>query len=173
MDLAPHVNGLSRALASAATAGGEEAEQFLGRFAPPLESAIRLALLNVLSAAADEITAELAPGSVDLRLRAGEPQFVVATPAPAPPEPAPEPPPVDEPRPASEPPVDEAATARISLRLSERLKAGVDEAAARENLSVNTWLVRVIAGALEPDPPRRAPRGRGFQVGESYVGWSH
>ena len=39
-------------------------------------------LLDALSAAADEITRELAPGSVELRLRAGEPDFVV-TPAPA------------------------------------------------------------------------------------------
>jgi hypothetical protein len=46
-----------------------------------LESAVRLMLLDALSAAADEITLELAPGSVEVRLRAGDPDFVV-TPAP-------------------------------------------------------------------------------------------
>jgi len=165
MNLEPHVDGLSRALAAAAAAGGDEAEQFLDRFATPLESAIRLAMLNVLSAAADEINEELAPGSVDVRLRAGEPRFVVMPPpgdsvAPEPAEPAP---------PAPVP--DEGTSARISLRLSERLKAGVDEVAGNEGLSVNTWLVRVVAAALDADRRRQAQR-RGLQVGQTYSGWT-
>jgi hypothetical protein len=119
---------------------------------PPVEPAIRLAMLNLLSAAADEISASLAPGSVEVRLRGGDPQFVVDRPASAAPPPAP-------------PVADEAANARISLRLSDRLKAGVDEAAGHEGISVNTWLVRVVAAALETPP-------RGLQIGQSYTGWS-
>ena len=99
-------------------------------------------LLDALSAAADEITRELAPGSVELRLRGGEPEFVV-TPAPAD-EPA-EPEPTR--RPPRSPDADEAATARINLRLPEQLKAGVEQAAGRERLSVNAWLVRAAAAA--------------------------
>ena len=70
--------------------GGDDARALAERLTAPLESAIRLMLLDALSAAADEITRELAPGSVELRLRGGEPDFVV-TPAPAdePAEPAP------------------------------------------------------------------------------------
>lgn len=37
-------------------------------------------MLNVLSAAMDEITRELAPGSVDVRLRGLDPDFVVTLP---------------------------------------------------------------------------------------------
>src|SRR2546421_138697 len=115
--------------AAAADAGGEDARALAERLTAPLESAIRLMLLDALSAAADEITRELAPGSVELRLRAGEPDFVV-TPAP-----------VDEPdepaRGAQPPEGDEGATARINLRLPEQLKAGVEHAASRERLSVN------------------------------------
>jgi len=37
-------------------------------------------LLDGLSAAADEITRELAPGSVEVRLRGRDPNFVVTTP---------------------------------------------------------------------------------------------
>ena len=48
---------------------------------------------------------------------------------------------------AEPPEIDEAATARINLRLPERLKEGVEEAAARERQSVNSWLVRAIASA--------------------------
>jgi hypothetical protein len=122
-------------------------------------------LLDALSAAADEITRDLAPGSVELRLRTGEPAFVV-TPAP-----------VDEPGdPGAAPPVmpsedDDGETARINLRLPGQLKAGVERAAGREGLSVNAWLVRVTAAALNRnDPDRRRPQ-RGGRVGDSYSGW--
>src|SRR5919112_704780 len=126
MDLTPYVENLRRELAVAAEAGGEDARALAERLSAPLESAIRLMLLDALSAAADEITRELAPGAVELRLRSGEPDFVV-TPAPTegPVEPAPD-------APAAAPPEgEEAATARINLPLPEQLKAGIEQAASR------------------------------------------
>ncbi len=163
MDLTPYAENLRRELAVAADAGGEEARALAERLSAPLESGIRLMLLDALSAAADEITRELAPGSVELRLHAGEPEFVV-TPAPVdePDEPAPDPPPPDG---------DEAATARINLRLPEQLKAGVEEAAGRDRLSVNSWLVRVVAAALAREHPDRRPPRRGGRIGDAYTGW--
>src|SRR3954465_14776195 len=98
MDLTPHVEQIRGQLAVAAEAAGEDARALAERLPGPRESAIRLTLLDALSAAADEITRELAPGSVELRLRAGEPEFVV-TPGPGhpPAEPVgPPPPPTDE-----------------------------------------------------------------------------
>ena len=165
MDLTPYVESLRRELAVAADAGGEDARALAERLTAPLESAIRLTLLDALSAAADEITRELAPGSVELRLRAGDPGFAV-TPAPAD-EP-------DEPAPDAQPPLappegDDGATARINLRLPEQLKAGVEEAASRERLSVNAWLVRVAAAALARDDT--APPQRGGRIGQAYTGW--
>jgi hypothetical protein len=162
MDLTQYVENLRRELAVAADAGGDDARALAQRLTAPLESAIRLMLLEALSAAADEITRELAPGSVELRLRAGEPDFVV-TPAPAD-EPA-EP---QAPAPAL-PDADEAATARINLRLPEQLKAGIEQAASRDRLSVNAWLVRVAAAALAPDDRRHSQRGR---IGQSFTGWA-
>src|SRR3954454_15092358 len=98
-----YVEDLQLRLTVAAEAGGDEARPLPARLTAPLESAVRLTLLDALSAAADEITRELAPGSVELRLRAGEPEFVVIAPAPegpvealeagAEPPPAPAPPP--------------------------------------------------------------------------------
>jgi hypothetical protein len=163
MNLTPYVENLRRELAVAADAGGEEARALAERLTAPLEPAIRLMLLDALSAAADEITRELAPGSVELRLRAGEPDFAV-TPAPAddPVEAAGDAPPPD---------VDEGATARINLRLPEQLKAGVERAAGRERLSVNAWLVRVAAAAVAHED--RRPRQRGGRIGESYKGWAY
>ena len=166
MDLTPYVENLRRELAVAAEAGGEDARALAERLTAPLESAIRLMLLDALSAAADDITRELAPGSVELRLRTGEPDFVV-TPAPAdePPER-----PVDGPLPAA-PEEDEGPVARINLRLPEQLKAGVEQAAARERLSVNAWLVRAAAAAVAHDDRDRRPPARGGRIGQAYTGW--
>ena len=82
MDLTPYVSNLRHELAIAADAGGDDARALAERLTAPLESAVRLVLLDALSAAAAEITRDLAPGSVDLRLRGREPSFVV-TPPPA------------------------------------------------------------------------------------------
>jgi hypothetical protein len=163
MDLSPYVENLRRELAVAAEAGGDDARALAERLTAPLESAVRLTLLDALSAAADEITRELAPGSVELRLRGGEPEFAVAA---APAEPGPE---SDAPSPPP-PEGDEAATARINLRLPEQLKAGIEQAAAAERLSVNAWAVRRLAAAVAGDDSSRGPRRRGAP-GQSFTGW--
>jgi hypothetical protein len=169
MDLNPYVDGLRRELAGAAEAGGADARALAERLVGPLEAAVRLMLLDALSAAADEITGELAPGSVELRLRSGAPEFVVTPPAPPPdaggPEhdilPPPPPPPPDAP---------DGGTARINLRLPEQLKASAEQAAAREGLSLNAWLIRAVAAAVA------AQRGRDDEPrpnrpGQSFTGW--
>jgi hypothetical protein len=160
MDLTPYAERLRDELAVAAEAAWPEARVLAERLMPPLDASTRLTLLLALSAATDEITRELAPGSVEIRLRGGEPEFVV-TPAPADDAPEPAPPPAP-------PDADEGATARINLRLPEHLKAGVEQAAARERLSVNAWLVRTVATALARDERPRQPTPRS---GQSYTGW--
>ncbi|HEY7071346.1 MAG TPA: hypothetical protein VH479_14565, partial [Acidimicrobiales bacterium] len=112
------------------------------------------------SAAADEITGELAPGSVEVRLRGRDPEFVVTTAPPAgrPVEDAPPAAPVDD---------EEGGTTRLTLRLPNHLKPHMDEAAARAGLSVNAWLVRAVTVALEP---RAEPRRSG-PIGQRYSGW--
>jgi hypothetical protein len=166
MLLTPYVETLRGELEVAAAAGGDDARALAERLLAPLEPAIRLTLLDALSAAADEITRDLAPGSVELRLRGGEPSFAVV---PAPDD-APAAHAVDS-DPAPAPPADEdGATARINLRVPEQLKARVEEAAARERLSVNAWLVRAAAAALVPGGGQPAGR-RGGRVGQSYTGW--
>jgi hypothetical protein len=162
MDLTPYVENLRRELAVAAGAGGEDARALADRLTAPLDSAVRLMLLEALSAAADDITRELAPGSVELRLRSGEPDFVVTAAPAEPAEPVREAPPTP-------PEADEAATARINLRLPEQLKSGIEQAAGRERLSVNAWLVRAAAAALTHDD--QGPRQRGGRVGQSFTGW--
>ncbi|MET7904902.1 hypothetical protein ABZS86_26920 [Streptomyces sp. NPDC005355] len=177
MDLTPYVDHLRHELAVAADAGGDEARALAERLTTPLESAARLTLLNALSAAMDEVTRDLAPGSVDVRLRGLDPEFVVTPPLPpvsyeeaAEPESAPSggrapiPPPVPSDG-------DEGGTARINFRLPAHLKTRVEDAAGQEGLSVNAWLVRAVATALEPGEPARAPGGSRHRGRQSYKGW--
>lgn len=165
MDLTPYVTTLRAELAVAAEAGGEDARALAERLTAPLDSAVRLTLLEALSTAADEITRDLAPGSVELRLRGREPDFVVT------------PPPVDEPftdtaAPVAPPvvEVDDGAMARINVRLPEQLKARIEEAAAKEKISANVWLVRAAAAALDghagPGPDIRPSVGK-----QHFTGW--
>lgn len=149
MDLTPYVENLRRDLASAAEAGGSEVRGVAERLGAALDSAARLTLLDAISTAAAEITREIAPGAVDVRLRGRDPEFVVTMPPDdviESPEAAPEPPPPP-------PREDDGATTRLTLRLPESLKARVEDAASREGLSVNAWLVRVLTLALS-QPPR-------------------
>ncbi len=148
MDITPYVDSLRRDLAAAAEAGGDEAKAAAERLALALDPAMRLALMDALSQAAAEITSELPAGSVDVRLRGREPEFVVDVPtmpmaAPAPPAPPPPPEPED---------VDEdGAVARITLRIPESLKAKAEELAARSGHSLNTWLVTTIRNATRSE----------------------
>ncbi len=167
MDLTSYVDNLRRDLAVAAEAGGDEARALAERLTAPLESAVRLTLLDVLSAAAAEITRDLAPGSVDLRLRDGDPSFVV-TPAPGESD-------YDDPieprTPTPPTPETDGGTSRINFRLPDALKARIEEAATREGLSVNAWLGRTVAAGLDGDISDRRPGRRSGRVGQSYSGW--
>ena len=167
MDLGRYVENINEQLTATAAAGGEEARALADRLLAPLDAALRLALQDALAAAAEEITIELAPGSVEVRLRGRDPEFVV-TPPPA--ESAPEPEPAWTPPPVTED--DEGGMTRINLRMPDRLKTRVEQAAAAEGLSVNSWLVRAAGAALDrpaPDPrrPPRAPQG-----GQRFTGWA-
>ncbi|MCF4140771.1 hypothetical protein L1856_33970 [Streptomyces sp. Tue 6430] len=168
MELREYVEALRHELVTASAAGDAETRAVAERLVAPLESAVRLTLLKVLSAAAEEITRDLAPGSVDLRLRGMEPSFVVTAP------------PSDE-GPAEET-GDEAddtagdwsagasggatggATARINFRPPQAMKEQIEEAASRQGISVNAWMIRASAAALAAG--KRSPRGK-----QQFNGW--
>ena len=135
--------------------GGPETEEIAGRLAAALDAAARLAILDALSDAAGEITRDLAPGSVDVRLRGRDVEFAVTPPSPDDAGRTPRRPrlaPARPGRPTTGEDGDDAATSRTTLRLPDSLKARAEAAAANEGLSLNTWLVRAITAALEPTP---------------------
>jgi hypothetical protein len=159
MDLQPYVDSVRHELAVAAAAGGPDAAELAERLTAPLESAIRLALLEALSEGAELITRDLAPASVEVRLRGRDPEFAVTS---APAEP-------DDASPAALPELDDdGGTWRVTLRLPENLRTAVDSAARGAGLSVNSWMVRAVAGALGGGQTRRRDDG---PSGKSFSGW--
>jgi hypothetical protein len=168
MNLSVYVESLRHHLAVAADAGGDAARELAERLTAPLDSAARLVLLEALSDAADEITRELAPGTVEVRLRGGDPEFVVT--------PSPEEAAFDEIAPPGRRDTsliatgagDDGGTARLNLRLPETLKQRVEEAATAEGLSLNAWLLRAAAAALSPE---RRPQQMNLRGGDRYTGW--
>ena len=141
MDITPYVESLRHDLAAAAEAGGPEAKQAAERLALALDPAVRLALMDALSQAAAEITAELPSGGVDVRLDGRDLDFVVHAPSNVPAPPAPPAPPMlgeDD---------EEGGLARITLRIPESVKTKAEDAAAKSGQSLNTWLVNVVRAA--------------------------
>ncbi|GIM96043.1 hypothetical protein [Paractinoplanes toevensis] len=170
MDLTSYVNNLGREFATLAEAGGEESRALVERLTGPLESAIRMTLLDALSAAADEITQDLVPGSVEVRLRGRDPEFVVKVPAAEPIERPAEPL-------ATAPDLfpEDGPAARINVRMPEQLKTAIEDAAAKQGRSVNAWLVRAAtAGLQQADPAvRPEPRDTAKRTSQSFSGWVH
>ena len=161
MELGQYVNDLQRQLVDAAANGAEDTRAVAERLAAGLDAATRLVLLDVLSAAMGEITRDLAPGSVDVRLRGREVEFVVTQPNTESD--------VDD-SPVASVDLDDASTSRTTLRLPDALKARVDEAAVADGVSVNTWLVRAVAAALQPKQRRSAQRT--LRTGDNFAGWA-
>jgi hypothetical protein len=175
MELDPLIEELRRRLALAAEAGGEDARALAARLTASLDAAARLMLLDALAAAAAEITRELAPGSVDMRLRGRTPEFVVALPPLAlggsetgadgePFRPGPEP--------AELAAGEDAAMTRINLRLPEQIKARIEQAADRDGLSTNAWIVRAATAAVHRGDRTSGPVGTPSRGGQHYRGWA-
>jgi hypothetical protein len=139
MDITPYVEGLCRDLLAAAEAAGPEARATAERLSYALDPAARLALMEAVSQAAAEITSELPAGTVEVRLQGRDLEFRVDVPPPAAAAARPEPEPAE--------PEDEGATARITLRIPESVKARAEEYAARSGASLNSWLVNVVRAA--------------------------
>jgi hypothetical protein len=152
MELSEYVTRLRGELTSITRFAGEDVAKAAELLAETLESSVRLTLLDVLSAAAADITARLGDTAVEVRLADGEPTFVVLT---APPEQDDEPllagvtRMADELAEAGRKLAGDLGTSRLTLRLPDALKARIETEAARDGTSVNTWLVRAAGQALD------------------------
>ncbi len=140
MQLDGYVQALREDLAALATLGDENTERAAQLLAVALESAFGRRLLEALTEASLELAEQLDGAHVEVRLAGADPRLVVIR---------------DDGDAAGG--ADEAYSARITLRLPESVKARIEEAAAREAVSVNTWIVNVLSRGSES---RRASAGR-------------
>ncbi len=148
MDITPYVEQLRGELAAVTEAGGPEVRAAAERIGVALDPATRMAMLELLSQAAAEISTLVPSGSVDVRLRGREAEFVVDVPPPpdaggAVPEPAED--------------AEEGDVVRITLRIPESVKVKAEDLAARSGRSLNAWIVTALRAATRD-------RGATFQV---------
>jgi hypothetical protein len=166
MELTPYVDTVRQGITNAAALADEQTRAIADRLGSAVDSSTRLALIQALSDATSSISADLAPISIELRMNGTDPQIVVSVP-PGDSEPT-----LLQPAaiPTDEEPADDAdeALARISFRLPASVKARVDELAARDGISTNTWLIHAVTEALaerrpwSPPPPPMPPPAPNF-----------
>jgi hypothetical protein len=141
METARFVAKLEQDLASVAALGDDAVAEATQRLIQALRGSAGLRLLETLGEAALEISAQLPDGHIEVRLAGSDPELVYVGGA--------------EPEQAAVRDED-GLTARITLRLPESLKRELEAAAAREGVSLNTWLVRALSRSTAP--PRRTGR---------------
>ena len=132
MQLDPHVHALQTELSALGGMGDESVGAAAERLSQALGSSLRLRLLELLSEAAMEVAAQLPSGHVEVRFAGQEPSFVYVAHEDAPTAPAGE----------------DGLTARITLRLPDSLKLSIEGAAAKDGVSVNTWIVKALSRGL-------------------------
>jgi hypothetical protein len=153
------VEAISADLAALGELGDEATAGAARRLAAAMQAPLMARLLDFLGQVAGELGAALPDQQVEVRLVGGDVQLAVQA---APSEPLAE----EDADGAGGAGAGEDAGARITLRLPSRLKARVEEASAREGLSVNSYIVRALSQAV------RAERGlRGLRVGRRLSGY--
>jgi hypothetical protein len=140
MQLEGHIQAIQQDLTAAAALGDDASAEAARRLTEALSSTLHLRLLDLLGEAALEIGGQLDSARIEVRLAGREPELVVVS------EEAPD---------AVQVTPGEELTGRISLRLPESLKSGIEAAAAQEGISTNAWLVRTVARVLDTRSVRR------------------
>jgi hypothetical protein len=133
MKMSTYVDALRSDLAAAASLGDERASEVGALLAEAVARSVPLRFLEALGEAVLEANEQLPSGHLEVRLAGSDPNVVFVDEA-------------VEARQATA--VDEPSAARLTLRLPERLKSELEAAAAREGVSLNTWLVRTLSGAV-------------------------
>jgi hypothetical protein len=138
VQVGPHLEALLADLQTFA-ASDEHSASVAERLSAALRSSLGLRLLDILGEVALELSERLPNGHVEVRLAGSDPSLVYVE---------------EEEAAAPASSAEEGLAARITLRLPEPLKARLEEAAAREGVSVNTWLVRALSRSVSAAPRR-------------------
>jgi hypothetical protein len=145
-----YIQALREDLARIAAVGDESTARAAELVAVALESALGRRLMEALGEAALELSPQLDGGRVEVRFAGADPELVYVREE------------VDEPEAAA----DDPLSARITLRLPDSLKVRVEEAATRDGVSVNTWIVQAL-GRISSGGTRRSSGRRLTGYGRS------
>jgi hypothetical protein len=139
------VDGLRSDVVAVGELGDETVAEVAERIADLLGRSVPGRILDVLSDAAAELTATLPDGRVDIRVAGDDVDLTYVE---------------DGPGPTVAPPREsDEQSARISLRLGEGLKSRIEDGAAAEGVSVNTFIVRALERGTSSNRSRGARAG--------------
>jgi hypothetical protein len=139
-----YIQALREDLARIAAVGDESTARAAGLLAVALDAAVRQRLIEALGEAALELSSQVDDGRIEVRYAGSDPELVFVR------EEAEEP--------QAQASADTELTARITLRLPEPLKQRIEDAASRELVSVNTWIVQALV--RNASAPARRSSGR-------------
>jgi HicB family len=145
-----YIQALREDLARIAAVGDESTARAAELVAVALESALGRRLMEALGEAALELSTQLDDGRVEVRFAGADPELVFVRDEGAEPEAG----------------TDDPLSARITLRLPDALKVRVEEAASRDGVSVNTWIVQAL-GRVSSGGTRRSSGRRLTGYGRS------
>ena len=148
MQLEPHVEALERQLTELAALGDEAAATAAQRLIQLLATPVRIRMLELAAEAALEVSGQLPSGHIEVRLAGFDPSLIFIP---------------DQDEAASVSTAADDSAARLTLRMPEALKASVEDAATRDGISVNAWLVRAIARQIAA-PAARPQRHIGKRI---------
>ncbi|HSZ37592.1 MAG TPA: toxin-antitoxin system HicB family antitoxin [Acidimicrobiales bacterium] len=144
------VDGLRSDVISVGELGDDAVAEVADRIADVLGRSLPSRILDLLSDVAAEVSAELPDGRVEIRVAGDDVDLAYVEDAPAG---------------AAGPDGDGSGdrdrdmSARITLRLSESLKTRVEEGAAREGISVNAFIVRMLEHGASGEHKRKSYAG--------------
>ena len=146
MKMSQVVEGLRSDVTAVGELGDDAVAEAAERIAAVLDRSVPARVLDLLSDAAAELSVELPDGRVEVRVAGDDIDLAYLSEVP---ESSPEP--------------NADLSARITLRVSEGLKAKVEESAAAAGLSVNAFVVRTLErGTWQQTKNRGTTRLRGY-----------
>ena len=164
MDLQPYLSRIANVLDRVTALADDETREVSQRLAVALEPGLRLAMTELLSDAAADLSSRLGGAVITVRMDGQEPVLQVTD--------APIAEPIDPPLPpAPGLPPDEVddGTARVTVRLPDGLKRRAETLAQQARQSLNTWIVDAVRAATEPPSTPSAPT---IRTGRRLTGWA-
>lgn len=140
MELTPYLEAIAHDLDRATALADDTTRELTHRVVSVLEPGLRLAMVQLLSDGAAQLTAELGGPVVTIRMEGREPTWHIArddSPSTAP---------------LTSEPDDDESTARVTVRLPEALKRRAETAAQSTGQSLNTWIIQALRRATSPEP---------------------